>query len=155
MKESAQIALSLSRAMSAHYFDQGFDFNTTDVHIHVPAGAIPKDGPSAGVTIMTALASMIMDKPVKPGLAMTGEITLRGAVMPVGGIKEKVLAAHRAEIKTLILPQRNAIDLEEVPPTICKDIEFRFVDNIEQVLNYALESPSSRIDRTSPQTPAA
>ena len=87
MRESAQIALSLARSTASHYFHQGFDFSATDIHIHVPAGSIPKDGPSAGVTIMTALASLILGKPVRRNVAMTGEITLRGAVLPVGGIK--------------------------------------------------------------------
>jgi ATP-dependent Lon protease len=139
MKESAQIALSLARSTASHYFHQGFDFSSTDIHIHVPAGSIPKDGPSAGVTIMTALASLILGKPVRQNVAMTGEITLRGAVLPVGGIKEKVLAAHRAEIRTIILPKRNEQDLEEVPEPIRSEIQFVLAETIEEVLAYSLE----------------
>jgi ATP-dependent Lon protease len=149
MKESAQIALSLARSTASHYFHKGFDFGTTDLHIHVPAGAIPKDGPSAGVTIMTALASLIIGKPVRQSLAMTGEITLRGAILPVGGIKEKVLAAHRAELKTLIIPKRNEQDLEEVPEDVRKELNFVLVETVEEVLAYALEILPLRFGTTS------
>ena len=104
----------------------------------MPAGAIPKDGPSAGVTMLTALVSLLIDKPVRRDLAMTGEITLRGQVMPVGGIKEKVLAAHRAGIKVLVLPQWNEKDLEDIPRKVLKTIEFHFVDKMRRVLEIAL-----------------
>jgi ATP-dependent Lon protease len=110
-----------------------------DIHIHVPAGAIPKDGPSAGVTMLTALVSLLMNKTVKKDLAMTGEITLRGLVLPVGGIKEKVLAAHRAGIKTIILPRWNKKDLVDIPQKVQKDIRFYFVDEMLEVLKIALE----------------
>jgi ATP-dependent Lon protease len=146
MKESAQIALSLARSTASHYFHQGFDFSNTDLHIHVPAGAIPKDGPSAGVTIMTALASLILGKPVRQNLAMTGEITLRGAVLPVGGIKEKVLAAHRADIRTIIVPRRNEQDLEEVPEEIRREIEFILAESVEEVLASALDILPMRLN---------
>ena len=106
--------------------------------MHVPAGAIPKDGPSAGVTIVTALASLATRRPVRSDLAMTGEITLRGKVLPVGGIKEKVLAAHRAGIRTVILPRRNERDLEDVPEELRGEIAFIFVDDAEEVLRHAL-----------------
>jgi len=137
MRESAQAALSWVRSR-AHKLriDERFMENN-DIHIHVPAGAIPKDGPSAGVTIVTALVSLLSGKPVRPDLAMTGEITLRGRVLPVGGIKEKVLAAHRAGIRTVILPARNKKDLEEVPKEILEDLEFHFVENLDQVLRVA------------------
>jgi len=110
-----------------------------DIHIHVPAGAIPKDGPSAGVTMLTALASLLMNKTVKKDLAMTGEITLRGLVLPVGGIKEKVLAAHRAGVKTIILPKWNRKDLVDIPQKVQRDITFYFVDDMLEVLKIALK----------------
>ena len=139
MKESATAALSFIRANAS---DMGISvdfFEENDIHIHVPAGAIPKDGPSAGVTMLTALASLITGKKVKDDLAMTGEITLRGLVLPVGGIKEKVLAAHRAGIKTIILPKWNKKDLADIPHKVQKDIHFYFVDEMLEVLKIALE----------------
>jgi ATP-dependent Lon protease len=114
-------------------------FENTDIHIHVPAGAVPKDGPSAGVTIATALASLLTDRNVRHDVAMTGEITLRGKVLPVGGIKEKVLGARRAGIKTVILPKRNAKDLEDVPENIRREMQFHFVENLDEALELALE----------------
>lgn len=138
MKESASTALSFIRANAKRLaVDEGF-FDTHDIHIHVPEGSIPKDGPSAGVTMLTALASLITDKKVRPRLAMTGEITLRGEVLPVGGIKDKVIAAHRAGIRTLILPQWNKKDMEDVPTHIQSTMEFFFTDKMEDVLNIAL-----------------
>ncbi|MBU0973065.1 MAG: endopeptidase La [Proteobacteria bacterium] len=139
MKESASTALSFIRANSEKLkVDETF-FENHDIHIHVPEGSIPKDGPSAGVTMLTALASLISGKRVKPRLAMTGEITLRGEVLPVGGIKEKVIAAHRAGIKTLILPLWNEKDMEDVPDHIKDTMAFVFTDNMEDVLNRAFE----------------
>lgn len=137
MKESVQIALSLVRSHLAAVVP-GFNFEKSDIHIHVPAGAIPKDGPSAGVTMLTALASLVTKIPVNPKLAMTGEITLRGAVMPVGGIKEKMIAAHRAGIREVILARRNESDLREVPDEVKKDLRFHFVENVDEVLRTAL-----------------
>jgi ATP-dependent Lon protease len=137
MKESATISLSLIRSRLAGQ-DGGFDFMTRDIHIHVPSGATPKDGPSAGVTLFTALASLITGKTADPDLAMTGEITLSGAVMPVGGIKEKVLAAHRAGIKKVILPRENERDLLDVPEDVRSELSFVPVDTVEQVLKEAL-----------------
>ena len=138
MKESASTALSFIRSHAAKLsLDEAF-FNTHDIHIHVPEGAIPKDGPSAGVTMLTALASLITGRKVRPRLAMTGEITLRGEVLPVGGIKEKVIAAHRAGIRTLILPQWNEKDMEDVPDHIQSAMEIFFTDKMEDVLNTAL-----------------
>jgi len=137
MKESAQAALSYIRAKSKIYKIDPRFFEKFDIHIHVPSGAIPKDGPSAGVTMATALISLLTDRPVKANLAMTGEITLRGKVMPVGGIKEKVIAAKRAGIKEIIMPEQNKKDLEEVPDHVRKNLKFHFVSNIESVTKIA------------------
>ncbi len=139
MKESAQAAISYARAKAG---DLGVDpdFNAgNDVHIHVPAGAIPKDGPSAGITIATAFISSLTGAPVSKDIAMTGEITLRGRVLPIGGVKEKVLAAHRAGLKKVILPSKNRTDLEEIPTKIKRTMKFFLVDSIEEVLSRALE----------------
>jgi ATP-dependent Lon protease len=138
MKESATAALSFVRANAKQLGVPEDFYDKHDIHIHVPSGAIPKDGPSAGVTMLTALASLLTDRKLKKDLAMTGEITLRGVVLPVGGIKEKVLAAHRAGIKTIILPKWNKKDLEDVPPNVIKDIKFLFVDDMLEVLKIAL-----------------
>lgn len=138
MKESASTALSFIRTNAAALKIDDNYFNQHDIHIHVPAGAIPKDGPSAGVTMLTALVSLIRNKKIKKDLAMTGEITLRGQVLPVGGIKEKVLAAHRAGVKTLVLPDWNRTDIEEIPEKVQKDIEFHFAKKMMDVLQIAL-----------------
>ncbi len=137
MKESAEAALSIVRSQSKKLNIKEDFFDKHDIHIHVPAGAIPKDGPSAGVTIVTSLVSLLTNKVVSPDLAMTGEITLRGKVLPVGGIKEKVLAAHRAGIKRVILPLKNKKDLVDVPEEIKKSMKFIFVENIKDVLKNA------------------
>ena len=137
MKESAQAALSYVRSRAKELGLSDTMFGKTDVHVHVPAGAIPKDGPSAGVAITTSLVSLFTDRPIKPFVAMTGEISLRGQVLPVGGIKEKVLAARRAQIKTVILPKRNEKDLVDVPENAKKDLTFKFVDRIEEALAIA------------------
>jgi len=138
MKESATAALSFVRANAKHLGIAEDFYDTHDIHIHVPSGAIPKDGPSAGVTMLTALASLLTNRNLKKDLAMTGEITLRGVVLPVGGIKEKVLAAHRAGIKTIILPKWNKKDLEDIPANVRTDINFVFVDEMLDVLKIAL-----------------
>ncbi|MFA4876307.1 MAG: endopeptidase La [Methanoregula sp.] len=137
MKESANISLSLIRSRLPAA-ESSFNFMASDVHIHVPSGATPKDGPSAGVTLFTALASLITGKAADPKLAMTGEITLSGAVLPVGGIKEKILAAHRAGIKKVILPRENVRDLSEVPEDVKSELRFVPVGTIEEVLSEAL-----------------
>ncbi|MCL5256903.1 MAG: endopeptidase La [Chloroflexi bacterium] len=142
MKESAQAALSYVRSRAESLGIDPEFFEKTDVHIHVPAGAIPKDGPSAGVTIVTALTSLMLDRPVRSDLAMTGEITLRGRVLPVGGIREKVLAAHRAGLKTVILPKRNEVDLDELTPEVREDMHFILVENIDEALKAALPEPA-------------
>jgi len=139
MKESASAALSFIRANAETLGIARDFFEEIDLHIHVPSGAIPKDGPSAGVTILTALTSLLTNRQVKKGLAMTGEITLRGLVLPVGGIKEKVLAAHRAGVRTIILPKWNKKDLGDIPAKIRKDITFHLVDDMLEVLKIALE----------------
>ena len=149
MKESATAALSFIRANAKKLnIDEDF-FETHDLHIHVPAGAIPKDGPSAGVTMLTALTSLLTNKIIHQDLAMTGEITLRGQVLPVGGIKEKVLAAHRAGIKEIILPAWNEKDLEDVPAKVKKETRFYYVDQMKTVLEIALDrkKPSARKKR--------
>jgi ATP-dependent Lon protease len=137
MKESATISLSLIRSRLANA-ESGFNFMTSDIHVHVPSGATPKDGPSAGVTLFTALASLITGKTVDPNLAMTGEITLSGTVLPVGGIKEKVLAAHRAGIKKIILPKENERDLQDVPADVRGELVFVPVETVDGVLKEAL-----------------
>jgi ATP-dependent Lon protease len=139
MKESAQAALSYVRAKAKALKIPDNFFDSSDIHIHVPAGAIPKDGPSAGVTIFTAITSLLTARPVRSDVAMTGEITLRGLVLPVGGIKEKVLAARRAGITTLILPKKNEKDLEEVPEQVKKDLKFHFVQKMDEVIHIALK----------------
>jgi ATP-dependent Lon protease len=138
MKESASAALSFIRSNAVELGVSKDFFDEMDIHIHVPAGAIPKDGPSAGVTMLTALVSMLLNKAVKKDLAMTGEITLRGLVLPVGGIKEKVLAAHRAGIKNIIMPKLNKKDLVDIPQKVRKEIKFYFVDEMREVLEIAL-----------------
>ncbi|KYG61121.1 peptidase [Bdellovibrio bacteriovorus] len=137
MQESAKIALSLLKSRLV-LMDPLMDFSKKDVHVHVPAGAIPKDGPSAGVTMLTSIASLLLNKPVDPKLAMTGEISLRGSVMPVGGIKEKVIAAHRAGVREIIMCTKNEKDLREIPEEIRRSIQFHFVDDVNDVLKVAL-----------------
>jgi ATP-dependent Lon protease len=137
MKESAQAALSFVRSSAQKLNIPEDFFSKVDIHVHVPAGAIPKDGPSAGITIATALASLLTQKPIKPELSMSGEITLRGEVLPIGGVKQKALAAHRAGIKTVILPKKNEKDLVEVPEEVQKNLEFIFVETVNEVFDQA------------------
>jgi ATP-dependent Lon protease len=141
MKESAQAALSYVRSKTNQLGIKANEFEKIDVHIHIPVGAIPKDGPSAGVTMATALASMMTNRPVRNDVAMTGEITLRGKVLPVGGIKEKVLAAHRAGLTTVILPKRNEKDIDDLPKIVRNSITFIFAETVNQVFDAALGAP--------------
>jgi len=140
MKESAQAAFSIVKANAKGLKLQIGNLGRFDYHIHVPAGAVPKDGPSAGITMYTSLVSLLTNKSVRPDVAMTGEITLRGLVLPVGGLKEKILAAKRAGIKTVILPARNRKDMSEVPKEAKKGLDFQFVKRVNDVLKVALDS---------------
>ena len=141
MQESAQAAMSFVRA-KADQLGIPKNFNRrTDVHVHVPEGAIPKDGPSAGITITTALVSTLANIATRRDVAMTGEMTLRGKVLPIGGVKEKVLAAHRAGLTTIILPKDNEKDLAEIPKNILDTLELYLVDSIDEVLKVALAEP--------------
>ena len=153
MRESARAALSLVRTRGG---DLGIDpkaFAESDLHLHVPAGAIPKDGPSAGVALFTALVSLLTGRRVKKNVAMTGEISLRGLVLPVGGVKEKVLAAHRAGIEKVMLPARNERDLAEVPENVRRDLGILPVETVDQVLRFALEreKPTAKKSGASPE----
>jgi ATP-dependent Lon protease len=144
MKESAQAAMSYIRA-KADELDIESDFHENyDIHIHVPAGAIPKDGPSAGITLYTSLLSLLTNQRVRSDIAMTGEVTLRGLVLPVGGIKEKVLAAHRAGIKTVLLPQKNEKDLVEIPDQIRNEMTFHFLDKMGDVFDLVFEKKEQK-----------
>jgi ATP-dependent Lon protease len=149
MKESAAAALSYLKARAD---DIGIDrelFDKNDIHVHVPAGAQPKEGPSAGVTVLTAMASILTGRPARDDIAMTGEITLRGRVLPIGGIKEKVLGAHRAGIRRVLLPTRNEADLDDIPADLRKEMQLVLVDSIEQVLREALtKAPVTRRPRS-------
>ncbi|HEY7038912.1 MAG TPA: endopeptidase La [Methylomirabilota bacterium] len=148
MKESAQTALSWVRSHAAQLGVRSDYWETSDIHVHVPAGAIPKDGPSAGVTMVTALVSLMTQRPVRSDLAMTGEVTLSGRVLPVGGIKEKVLGARRAGVRVIILPKRNEKSLiEDVPAQVRDGMTFHLVDTLDQVLNLALEEPIPKDNR--------
>ena len=153
MKESAQTATSFVRSRSKVLgIDPSF-IEKHDLHIHVPAGAIPKDGPSAGVTMYVALASLLTRRKVRHDVAMTGEITLRGSVLPVGGIKEKILAAHRAGIKRVLLPSRNEKDLVEVPEEIRRDLEIVFVQKMDEVLELVFEEGTVGVPMGVEETP--
>jgi ATP-dependent Lon protease len=147
MKESASTALSFIRTNASKMGIADDVFNNIDLHIHVPSGAIPKDGPSAGVTMLTAMTSILTGMTVRKYLAMSGEITLRGQVLPVGGVKEKIIAAHRAGIKIIILPRWNEKDLEDIPSKVVKSIQFHFVDTMKEVLEYAFERRIQKPDR--------
>ena len=145
MKESARIALSYVRG---HADDLGVDeerFDGREYHVHVPAGAIPKDGPSAGVTMTTAIASLMSGRPVKHTVGMTGEVTLQGRVLPIGGLKQKVLAAHAAGLTDVILPERNRADLDDVPSDVREQMTFHPVMSIDEVLEVALEPAPKQV----------
>jgi ATP-dependent Lon protease len=144
MQESARAALSYVRAASDRYKIEEDYWEKHDIHLHVPAGAQPKDGPSAGVTMAVALASLATGKPVRSDVGMTGEVTLRGRVLPIGGVKEKVLAAHRAGLKSVILPKRNELDLDDVPDEIRNVMKFEFAECVDDVIEKALEAQPSQ-----------
>ena len=147
MKESAQAALSYARSRAGQLGVESSFYENYDIHLHLPAGSIPKDGPSAGITMATALISALTKRAARRDVAMTGEITLRGRVLPIGGLKEKVLAAHRAGIKTFILPKRNIKDLNDVPPEIMKELHFVPVEHMDDVIAVALHAPTLSKDQ--------
>jgi ATP-dependent Lon protease len=153
MKESAHAALSYVRSRARSLKIEDAVFAKTDLHIHVPAGAIPKDGPSAGITMASAIASALTGKPVDRKIAMTGEVTLRGRVLPIGGLKEKALAAKRFGINRVIIPGRNVKDLEEIPKYIKRDMEFIAVETMDDVLEHTLLGKAKKKARKAP--PAA
>jgi ATP-dependent Lon protease len=138
MKESAQAAFSYIRSRAKEWNIPADFHEKSDIHIHVPEGAIPKDGPSAGIAMATSLVSAITGIPVLREVAMTGEITLRGRVLPIGGVKEKTMAAHRAGIKTVLLPKENAKDVDDIPETVRKELKIHLVEHVDEVLERAL-----------------
>jgi ATP-dependent Lon protease len=138
MKESAQAAMSFARSHVTGSHEPGDELSHHDIHVHVPAGSVPKDGPSAGITLATAMVSLLTGRPVSRKVAMTGEITLRGDVLPIGGLKEKVLAARSAGVHTVVLPRLNQRDLQEVPADLRGNLDFKLVDHMSDVLKIAL-----------------
>lgn len=149
MKESVQAALSFIRSKSEELGIEPGVFERTDIHVHVPAGAVPKDGPSAGITMATAIASLMTGRPVRPRIAMTGEITLRGNVLPIGGLKEKLLGAYRVGMRVVILPEHNRKDTAEIPDELKKKLTLKFAENMEQVFDIALEPAKKKTRRSS------
>jgi ATP-dependent Lon protease len=156
MKESVQAAFSYVHSKENELGISSEIFDKSDLHVHVPAGAIPKDGPSAGITMYVAISSRLTGIQIRPDVAMTGEITLRGMVLQVGGIKEKVLAAHRAGIKEIIIPKRNEKDLVEIPDEIRADLKFHFIQNVEEALDIAFVTPpvAKKIEVPPPSRPS-
>jgi ATP-dependent Lon protease len=146
MKESAQIALSAVRTHADEFGLNEDGFENRSFHVHVPAGAIPKDGPSAGITMATALASLLSGRPVKHTVGMTGEVTLQGRVLPIGGLKQKVLAAHAAGITDVIIPERNRPDIDDVPEKVREELTFHPVMTLGEVLALALEPATASVD---------
>jgi ATP-dependent Lon protease len=151
MQESARAALTCVRTRAESLGINPDDFHEKDLHIHVPEGAIPKDGPSAGITMATAMVSAMTKKRARHDVAMTGEITLRGKVLPIGGVKEKLLAAHRFGLKTLILSKENEKDLADIPDEVRDDLTIHVVDTIDEVLKFALEDDQSGETLETPQ----
>lgn len=148
MKESAQTGISYIRSVSRRYDIPEDFFEKHDIHVHIPEGAVPKDGPSAGITMATAMLSAITEKKVRADLAMTGEITLRGRVLPIGGLKEKLLAAKSAGIKTVLIPKENKVDVEELSSEITKGLEILPVENMGEVLRQALADTPEMTEKT-------
>jgi ATP-dependent Lon protease len=146
MKESASAALSYLKSRAASLGIDPALFDKNDIHVHVPAGAQPKEGPSAGVTVLTAMASLLTGRPVREDVAMTGEITLRGRVLPIGGIKEKVLGAHRAGLRRVLLPKRNEADLDDIPADLRKEMQLVLIESIDEVLREALTPRLAVVD---------
>lgn len=144
MKESARTAVSYVRSIAADYHIPADFYKTKDIHIHVPEGAVPKDGPSAGIALTTALVSALSGIPVRHDVAMTGEVTLRGRVLPIGGLREKTMAAYRYGVKTVIIPKRNLPDLYEVDPVVKNAVEFQPVSSAWEVLEIALVQPKNQ-----------
>ena len=149
MKESAHAAVSYARSKADELGIKTDTFEKHDIHIHIPEGAIPKDGPSAGITMATSLISAVLKKPVRKDIAMTGEITLRGNVLPIGGLKEKSLAALRAGIKTILIPERNKKDLEDISPLVKKNLKFIPVKHMDEVVKYAIIGVDSKESKES------
>jgi ATP-dependent Lon protease len=150
MRESVEAALSHIRTRSLQLQIADSFFDSHDIHVHVPGGAVPKDGPSAGVTIAVALASALTGRLVRDDVAMTGEITLRGKVLPVGGVKEKVLGAHRAGLRTVLVPRRNEADLEELPEQVRREMRFVPLDSLDEALDFVLTpAPVGRLSAVS------
>jgi ATP-dependent Lon protease len=144
MKESAQAALSIVKNRAGSYGIEASRFEKTDIHIHVPAGATPKDGPSAGVAMFMALVSLLTDRNIRSDTAMTGEISLRGLVLPVGGIKEKVVAAHRAGLKRVMMPARNRKDFDEIPEEVRQQLAFVWLERVDDAVSAALEPATAK-----------
>jgi len=148
MRESGQAAMTYTRSRAAQLGLDKWFYRDVDIHVHIPEGASPKDGPSAGITMCTAVVSALTGVPTRSDVAMTGEITLRGTVLPIGGLNEKAVAARRAGIKTVLIPRDNAKDLAEIPAEVREDLEFLLVENMDQVLERALERPVSETSET-------
>ena len=155
MKESAQAAYSYARSRAKELGIDEEKFTTLDIHIHIPEGAIPKDGPSAGITMATALVSVLSNRPIRKTIAMTGELTLRGNVLAIGGVKEKVIAAHRAKVTKVILPLQNKKDMEDVPKDVQKEMEFVFADDVREVFKEALMPPLKEVEETKAKSSTA
>jgi ATP-dependent Lon protease len=155
MRESGQAAMSYARSRAAQFGLDRWFHRDIDVHVHVPEGAMPKDGPSAGITIATALVSALTGTPTRADVAMTGEITLRGTVLPIGGLNEKVVAARRAGIKTVLVPKANEKDFVEIPEEVRADLAFVFVETMDQVLEHALDRTTPPAEKPAVADPAA
>jgi ATP-dependent Lon protease len=149
MQESAQAALSYTRSRAEQLSIEPAEFERLDIHVHLPEGAIPKDGPSAGITLATAMISALTQRKIRRDVAMTGEITLRGRVLPIGGVREKILTAQRAGVKTILLPKQNAKDLDEIPKRLLRGVNLVLVSHMDEVLEQAL-LPPVRLSTTQP-----